>query len=72
MKPSLKIEEIRRAMSDKSGITVELAHIIPAIIQYLDEEYERNKPCEHKTTEIREDGYGRKFKKCMVCGQSPV
>lgn len=39
-KPSERIEEIRKEMVAKSGLTTENAHIIPAIIKFLDESHE--------------------------------
>ncbi len=51
MKPSKRIEEIRKDMAIQSGIELPHAHLIPAILEYLDEEYERNKTIEQRQLE---------------------
>lgn len=49
MKPSKRIAEIQEKLrSENGGVWV---GINDAIIQYLDEEWEKNHPCEHLHTE---------------------
>ncbi len=52
MKPSERIYQIHRELGT-----------ITAIIQYLDEEYEKNKPCEHKSYQVLPSGNNV----CMDC-----
>jgi len=49
MKPSLKIQEIyHNLVKDEKDINY-ISNALPrAILQYFDEEWEKNKPCEHK------------------------
>lgn len=51
--PSKRIYEIAKEMDTYLGN--EVLTSVPAIIQYLDEEYEKNKPCEHEETESWND-----------------
>lgn len=48
MKPSERIKEIYDSFEEDKHIGVK-HHF--AIIQYLDEQYEQNKPCQHKNIE---------------------
>lgn len=57
MKPSLQIREIAKKIN-KDPNANDLQYVIveiQAILDYLDEEYERNKPCEHEETESWND-----------------
>lgn len=65
--PSEKIEEIiqKAKMSDPRESLSNEYRKIKAIIQYLDEQYEQQKPCEH---EWEEDGLNLGAKECKICG----
>ena len=60
-KPSEVIESIRKQMAEKSGFETYTAHLIPAIIHYLDQQWEKEQPCEH---DMEVDGFKKKCKKC--------
>ncbi len=67
MKPSERIKEIYDSFKNGEHLGVEHAH---AIIKYLDEEYEKNKPCEHKDSYrvdsiMQDDVY---YNVCNDCG----
>lgn len=77
MKPSQKIaEHFDRILRERPG-AVDLIHKdkhhqwkveIAAIKDYLDEEYEKNRPCEHKSS-YRVDGLGEVYYNvCDDCG----
>lgn len=67
MKPSERIKEIFYELNTKNDFGFE-KNIIDSIIQYLDEEYEKNKPCEHKNTHDSADGLYDVCKDCGVVG----
>jgi len=51
-KPSERIAEIVNSFQDYRDGNMPLTQAkANSLIQYLDEEYEKNKPCEHKNTE---------------------
>ncbi len=67
MKPSSRIETLRWENQKENPSGDPIYWISRAIIQYLDEEYERNKPCEHlETEEIRG------MDSCKKCGAMGV
>lgn len=57
MKPSERVQEIFGELSRKNPLSE--VNAVRAIVQYLDEQYEKNKPCEHLETE-HELLYGQK------------
>lgn len=51
MLPSERIQEIFKDLKKKD--TAQRVHTyLSAVIEYLDEQYEKNKPCEHKEIEL--------------------
>ncbi len=63
MKPSERIKEILEDFAKNRNYYPNDASVFSqAIIDYLDEEAEKNKPCEHKETE---DYKGAKY--CLNC-----
>lgn len=63
MKPSERIKQIKKEIWDRRGFRGNLVDIW-AIIQYLDEEWEKNKPCQHKRTEVWDMEKGEQCKEC--------
>lgn len=68
MKPSDIIQELYDRYRDKGNTSQDAS--INAIIQYLDEQYEQNKPCEHKSayqveSTVGDDVY---YNVCNGCG----
>lgn len=62
MKPSERIEEWRVFFKNNRPNETALENTLSAIVTYLDEQYEQQKPCEHKNTE---DIHG--IKHCLDC-----
>lgn len=52
MKPSERILEIWKELVNKGAKNPDMQK---SILHYLDEEYEKNKPCEHEETEVWND-----------------
>lgn len=51
MKPSEKIQELAESTDMDFSIRGTTSGYITAILQYLDEQWEKNKPCEHGETD---------------------
>ncbi len=69
MKPSDRINEIYQEIDGPPGFwpsdTVDMRIKIRAIMQYLDEQYEKNKQCEHRDAKnLPHSG----MKECPQCG----
>lgn len=66
MKPSERIEEIHKELNDRNSprYSNNDYSFARAITDYLDEEYEKNKPCEHdwRAVDISDIDYCKKCK----------
>lgn len=67
MKPSESIQEILKSNSFTAHIKISdtSSAIVAAIIQYLDNDWEKNKPCEHEETEPCQYTHADVCKKCQ-------
>lgn len=63
MKPSQRIQEIFNEMAKKT--LYPKSSELPAILQYLDEKYEKNKPCEHSNTTLEIENHA--WLECRDC-----
>lgn len=62
MKPSDRLKELFIQDKKENPQNNSIASSLNALVNYLDEEYERNKPCEHEETEAH--GFYKVCKKC--------
>lgn len=68
MKPSQRIQEIREELQIRFPGSASNLWETEAVIMYLDEVYEKNKPCEHKYS-YQVEGYGDiYYNVCDDCG----
>ncbi len=63
MKPS---EKIKKIIEEKYKTSIKSRQIC-AILEYLDEEHEKNKPCEHKNS-YQEESPLHAYNVCNDCG----
>jgi len=65
--PSERMQEIAKDIGLTAGDTIPLA----VVIAYLDEQYEQQKPCEHKNTKVfLDENNDFKGKECKDCGNN--
>lgn len=69
MKPSERIKEIFNSKGKAFSSERIIARSLDAVIQYLDEEYERNKPKEELKQCIHEYTEDFELHKCILCGE---
>lgn len=69
MKPSTRIKEIYDKLFLEKGIWVDIDLHSQAVVQYLDEQHEKNKPCEHTDSYQVDPQTGDVFYNvCNKCG----
>jgi len=64
MKPSKRIEQIAYGLNNDYGVS----ELLFAIKRYLDEEWEKNKPCQHKSSYTVDSTSDVYYNVCNDCG----